>query len=365
MRYYDDLHPDSWLYRPLPNIDEAIIDANVIVNAVLISDGLASFVLLELLRRRVKLLTSETAIHEAKSAIGATPDINPELIALVDQFAVSAGLSIEELKFNGLRIKKHDRHLSNLIDGKFNRIIISEDMPLLMDLNECNVHGRSLRECAYSLIGNGEPDQKLNIFGTGVGNNGYIFLKAMSSINEFENGRPYYLFYAENLCSLFYNHETGINIEIGGKIVLQMPIHIEIHSQISINVNYSIHKNMRLDVRVYDFREQKQYIASCDVKHVEKPPYGVITVMNSKEKNRGWLGTLQCFTFGPHRLNRQIWKACSRIIGLAPPVLTADMIHSATALTEILPGHIKQPTFQQVVAHMHENIPEFYPGRVN
>lgn len=86
-------------------------------------------------------------------------------------------------------------------------------------------------------------------------------------------------------------------------------------------------------------------------------------VLNSRSENEGWKGSIQSLTFGPYQLSSKVWRAAHSIVGVSPPVLTADLTLAAASLTEIKGDHVRRPRREHVLQLVNMSIPGFYPGR--
>jgi hypothetical protein len=246
-----------------------------------------------------------------------------------------------------------------------NAFVLTEDMPLLYDLNRAQFHGRSLREALLACVLPDQPYQDLPIFGLGSGADGHIFMKFMPHEDVCEKAnRPWFLFDAPGFASISYNGGTAsfdVVWEAGG--TLSLPVKLLPDTQYALCFNYSVGKRTDATIKVRALASDTEHSVSRVLSVLKQRPNGSIILMNSREKDVGWKGTLQNMTFGPSVLSKKVWRACHALIGVAPPTLTADLTLLASIMTEIKFGRIRRLSRQEVVELANTCIPGFYPGR--
>jgi len=365
MRYFGDCSPNLWAYRPIDSIPQkAIIDTNVLLDAILISDGIGTAALSGLSQRKIALYTTRKSISEARKTLCATRDYPTNITKLLDIFVQQSGIAVHDDDRRMLGIKDHDSHLAAAAVD-LSAFVVTEDMPLLYDLDRSRIHGRSLRETVLACVAPNQPHQNLMIFGCGSGADGHVFMKFMPHEDLCKKAdRSWFLLDSPGFMSISYNgnmRSFEINWEAGGQLIL--PIELSSEEQYALYFNYSVGKRTNAQVRVRSVGSQIEHLASGVLAPLQQRPNGKITLMNSREKNVGWKGTLQNVTFGPYILNKKVWRASHALVGVAPPTLTADLTQIASLLTEIKGDHVRRPLWQQVVQMLNVCIPGFYPGR--
>lgn len=365
MRYFGDYSPSNWFYRPIDNLPpRVVIDANVLLDAALIVDGAGIAVLEALVRRKVVLHTTAKAIAEARKTLLRIRRDLPDITPLVDLAVRQLGVLVHDTDRGIHGVKPHDSHLAAAAVD-IDAFILTEDMPLLYDLDRARLHGRSLRETLLTCILPDQPHQDVTIFGFGSGADGHVFIKFMPHEDVCnEADRYWFLFDAPGVMSIYYNGETGsfeVAWEAGGTLTL--PVKLFPNTQYALCFNYSVGKCTNAQMRVRSVGSESEHFISGVLAALERQPSGEIIVMNSRDENVGWKGTLQNVTFGPYTLNKKVWRACHALVGVAPPTLTADLTQSAAILTEIKGNRVRRPLRQHVLQLTNMRIPGVYPGR--
>ncbi|PDT14250.1 hypothetical protein CO670_24050 [Rhizobium sp. J15] len=365
MRYFGDCSPNNWLFRPLDSVPgRLVLDANVLLDLLLIVDGLGFFVVRGLRRRGFTLLTTTIAIEEVKRTLkrgrASLCDLSPLVDLLLSNGEIQAKLPTTVVH----GVSDHDNHLA-AVACEYHAGIVSEDLPLLYDLDRAQIHARSLREVALSLTSADRPNQELTIFGQGTGADGHVFLKVIPDADVATNAlRSWYLFDQEKFGSIRYDGTRKSFIfaaSAGGELAL--PIELIPENQYAILLNYSVGQRTSLTMKVRRFGHDAELVATAQVAPLKGRPTRAIIVMNSQAKNVGWNGSLQALTFGPYQPNKQVWRASHSLVGVAPPTLTADLAFTAAILTEIKGDQVRRPLRQHVLELANMSIPGFYPGR--
>ncbi len=365
MRYYGDCSPSNWLFRPLDNVpNRVVLDANVLLDFLLIVDGLGCFVLDGLYQRGFTLFTTTVAIEEVKRALSRERGSLSDLSPLVEKLLTSGEIKVISPATVVPEISKHDNHLA-AVALEQGACIVSEDLPFLRDLNHAKIHARSLREVALWLILPHQPSQDLTVFGQGAGADGHVFLKAMPDFDVANNSlRSFYLFDAEYFGSLRYDgirKSFVFSSIVGGELLLKLKLVPE--NQYAILVNYSVGRRTSITMKVRCFGGNEEFIANGEFPPFTGRPTGEIIVVNSRAKDAGWSGSLQALTFGPYQLNAEVWRASHSLVGVAPPTLTADLTFTAAILTEVKGDRVRRPLRKHVLELVNMSIPGFYPGR--
>jgi len=365
MRYFGDCQPENWLFRPLEGMSAvAVLDANVLLDALLIADGIGAFVLAELHRRGFALHTSGIALDEMRRTLDRARSNLPSIAPLVDVMVRNGSFNVHSSTALVPGIKIHDNHIAAaaLDLGAF---VISEDLPLLYDLDRAKIHGRSLREVALDLVCPQIPRQDLVVFGLGAGADGHVFLKFFADDEIVTNRfRSWFLFDAPDFGSLCYDSNIRsfiFSTEIGDSV--SVPIELVSNRQYCLVINYSAGADTRLTIKVRGFGEEIECVTNGRISALEKRPTGSITVLNSRHKNAVWKGALQSVTFGPYQLSSKVWRAAYSLVGVSPPTLTADLTLCAAILTEIVGDRARRPHRDHVLQIANMSIPGFYPGR--
>ncbi|TIL70345.1 MAG: PIN domain-containing protein [Mesorhizobium sp.] len=365
MRYFGDCSPDNWLFRPLDGLPgRAVLDANVLLDFLLIVDGIGSLVVSGLLKRGFTLFTTTVAIEEIKKTLGRGRENLCDLSPLADVLLKNTDIQVKPPMMAVPGVSKHDNHLA-AVAQQYDAFVVSEDLPLLYDLNRERFHARSLREIALFLILPDHPRQELTVFGQGAGADGHIFLKVMPTKDVSSNIiRSWYLFDAEAFGSLRYDGSRKslvFSASVGGELAI--PVELIPETQYAILLNYSVGRSTQLSLKIRRFGDEAEISATTQVPPFAGRPVRAITVMNSRATDAGWSGSLQALTFGPYKLHRKVWRASHSLIGVAPPTLTSDLTFTAAILTEIKGDMIRRPLLQHVLELANMSIPGFYPGR--
>jgi len=365
-RYFGDCSPSNWFFRPLEGLPKhAVVDANVLLDACLIVDGLGSAVLVELARTGTTLHTSERATEEVRSALRRGLDGHKDLTPLVDMMVKSAPISVHASEAHVPGIAAHDRHVA-AVAAKVGGFVVSEDLPLLLELDAAEIHARSLRELMLAIVcKEGQPRQELSVFGQGAGADGHIFAKFFAHPDMVaDRSRPWFLFDAPAFGSLHYdgpNRSFVFSTEAGDIVAMHHDLRSDV--QYSFVLNYSVGNDTRITMKLRSFGSDGERCAHGCIPALQARPTGSITILNSRNKNVGWKGDLQSFTFGPYQLGKKTWRAASRLVGVSPPTLTCDLTFLAATLTEIKGDQVRRPQWMHVLELNHVTIPGFYPGR--
>ena len=365
-RYFGDIDPDNWWYRSIHHLaPDAVVDANVLVDAALIVDGLGWFVLRQLIARRVVLHTTLKSIEEAKEVIRKHRPTLPDATMLIEYLVDQAGFTVHANVEQVPGINKHDSHLA-AVARNTGGFVLTEDTPLLLELDRARLHGRSLREVAMALIAPEPPDIKLGVFGMGAGADGHILIKFTAHPDLATNvSRHWYLFDVQDLAMLRYNGVTkAFEILFDTGHVVSLATQLEPEVQYAFLLNYSIGRKTQVDVRLHIVGRPNELRETATISALPKRPNGAATWLNNREKKQGWAGSLEGVTFGPYRLNRKVWRACHSLVGVLPPTHTSGMTLAAAILTAIEGDKVRRPPLAYVLALANATVPVLYPGRL-
>jgi predicted nucleic acid-binding protein len=93
MRYFGDCSPATWTYRSIDNLPpRVVIDANVLLDSVLIVDGAGIAVLHSLFHRKVALHTTAKAVAEARKTLLRVRGELPDITSLIDLAVLQSGV---------------------------------------------------------------------------------------------------------------------------------------------------------------------------------------------------------------------------------------------------------------------------------
>ncbi len=327
------------------------------------ADSLGKFVLSEVINRGCSLHTSKQALEEVRARL--TKLTRKNLSPLVDAFVEQSGVLIHSGAGEFRGIRAHDGHLAAAA-GEADAFVLSEDLPFLFDADRAKIHARSLREAAIALITPlHEPAQELTVFGLGAGADGHIFIKFMPDLGSLGGANPkMFLFDAPEFGSLHYNKTNDYLIFSpvqGREIVMRAELaHDRQHTMV---INYSVGSDMRLTMKLRRHGDDSEISVTGMAPPPIGRPAGSIVILNSRDRNADWSGTIQAFTFGPYQLSKKAWKASYSLIGVAPPTLTADLAFTAATLTQVDGDRVGIPLRRNVLELANMSIPGFYPGR--
>ncbi|UVC08981.1 hypothetical protein IHQ71_28375 [Rhizobium sp. TH2] len=365
VRYFGDITPDCFTYRPLPPEQRNIVlDANVILDTCLIIEGAGMNAITHLRPLGYRFLTTETAIDEARARLIDFRQNLSSLEPLIDWFAEQA-VEVHSTTAKVAGISTHDNHLAALA-AKEDAIVLSEDLPLQHDLDAQQLHGRTLREVLYGCV-KPHPGNLTLVFGIGLGADGHIFFKADASEKMLAGRRRSYMFEWRSFGLLCYDSgKKAFEFENpDGVKLLHLPFDLLPDKPIAVVLEYSTGKTTRYSLKVA--YEGQDVVAQCEKHHtalVESPPIGGGTWLNNSRKlQEGWIGFLQVATYGPYTLGRKPWRACRRLVGVSPPTLTADLAFSASMLCEIQGKLVRRPKWEHVIKLVNFGIRGFYPGK--
>lgn len=364
-RYFGDEWSSILTHRPLPNgVKNVVLDANVLLDAALITDGAGINALKVLLSRGCKLFTSDKAVHEAYSRLveyrKALPPITPLLTAML------RGIDVVTTEGQHSGISSHDAHLA-IATTAVQGVVLSEDLPFIYDANFAKIHARTIREILISLENEPDAVHEAAFYSTILGADGHIFAIASALEGIFDTSRHFNLFEASRFCRVLYDSGSSSFkvVTFDERAIINLPFDLEPMRTFAIALEYSIGKNTQVFLRICDVVSGREVRGEARLPLLVQPPIPQVTWLNrfEHERGEGWLGHLQVGTFGPYRLARKTWRACKSIIGVAPSTLTADQSFIAALLCEVQDDRCRRPTWAQIHAMMRISIPGFYPGR--
>lgn len=369
LRYFDDVASTAnWWFRPISQLPKRVVfDANVLLDLVLMTDSVSRLSLDVLRSQGYRFYTSEHAVDEAKSALRRFKphsDISPLIDHLctgveVRRMAGTAGVP---------QVKDHDRHIASVaadVDG----FLLSEDIPLIGQMNSARLHARTLREVAIALAHPNPPRQDLWAFGSGLGADGYFFIKCVADLSlTTSNNRSWYIFDIGQFGTLGYNSRKRsfefISETDGSTVAVRfepMP-----GRQIALLLEYDVgKKDTAIRLKVMHLNDGDEARANGTIARLKRAPAQDFTLMNRRQHDLGWGGQVQNISYGPHKLNPSVWKVCSSLVGVAPPTLTADLSFLAALLVEydVERGRVRRPTLNQVRTFASVSVAFMHPGR--
>lgn len=360
MRYFGDIHPAVHSYRPLPpGLKRCVLDANVLLDAALIVDGAGALAISALGRRGIAFTTSERARAEALERVREYRNGLTSIEAIVERFIEANVCVSNEGNAND---NLHDDHVICLAH-EGDTCAITEDLPLIHRLNSLDMHGRTLREVLYDCV-RPQPGFLTTIFGTGLGADGHIFVKADAHPDMCRDAREWNLFESQGFVRVAYDSARGAFVLFRGtRRTIEIPFVIESDRPFALCVSYSTGRKTSITLRVGWVGSQSDSIATVEIAALGAAPHPMIRWLNRFEKPEGWKGHLQVGTFAPNRLSKESWRASRELVGVAPSTLTADLSFAASLLCEVRGESCRRPRWEHVVELVRVGNPGFYPGR--
>lgn len=366
MRYFGDTTPSNWLIRPIASLPQRVVlDANVLLDLVLISDGIARLTIDQLRSLEARLFTSKQAVEEAKTTLHRyMPHV--DLSGLIDGACKRCDIEITSSARPLHAIKAHDLHIASVaaeIDG----ILVTDDLALIGEMNEAQLHARTLREIAVALCLPHEPRQDLLVFGTGLGADGYLFIKCEPDLLlTASNHRSFFIFDVAHFGTLAFNSRNRtfeFTAESNGQIVAAK-LHPMPGQQLAILLEYSVGRtDTVIWLRVRNLRDGSQVQAEARIPALQRAPSQDFIFLNRRQRDLGWSGTISNASYGPNKLTPRTWQVCSSLVGVAPSVLTADLAQFAALLVQMESGRVACPSLESVRKFAALSIPHFRPGR--
>lgn len=368
MRYYGDVAATNWLYRPVAHLPKrAILDANVLLDLSLMVDSISVQVVRGLKANGYLLYSSTVAIEEAKEMLRQKVP-HKDIACVIDMMCDAVAIQKAEGRSAVDKIKSHDQHVASAV-ADLDGFLITEDIPLIGQMNEAQLHARTLREIALHLIGEQPPRQDLMVFGSGLGADGYLFCKGIADLGLTAGGnRKFYLFDTEGLGTLAYDNGKRafeFTSEVDGKVVL-LNFALMPGRQFALLLEYNVGKrDTAIWLRARHYNRDDEVMVERRVAALQRAPAQSMIGMNRRQKDLGWLGTIQNLSFGPHKLASESWKICSSIVGVAPSTLTADLSFLSALLVDVEPEGrgVRRPTLEQVRTFANVSVAFFHSGR--
>jgi hypothetical protein len=368
LRFYGDVSATNWLFRPLAHLPKRVVlDANVLLDLALMVDSVSSISLRILQSQGYHFFTSECCVDEAESALRKfikSADISP----LIKDVCKAVGITTVASTTEVAEVKKHDAHIA-AVTAEVGGFLASEDIALIGQMNSARLHARTLRELAIGLAVPDRPRQDLMAFGSGLGANGYFFIKCMAHLAlTANNNRSFYICDIGQFGTLAYNgriRSFEFTSERDGT-TLAVKFEPMPGRQVALLLEYDVGKRdtiISLKVKHFDGGDEAR--AERRIAPLKRAPAQEFTVMNRRQHDLGWLGDLQNISWGPHKLNPSTWKVCSSLVGVAPSTLTADLAFLAALLVhyDAKAQMVRRPTLTQVRTFANVSVAFLYPGR--
>jgi hypothetical protein len=331
------------------------------LDAALIADGAGVLALSELRKHGYQFFTSEKARDEALQRLADfRGDLSP-IDDLLTEF-IKQLVNVRSGSAEASGIAAHDMHLAS-VAGDLNACVLSEDLALIHDLNSIGMHGRTLREVLYA-GDKPEPILPAPFSGTGFGADGHIFLKGEAHPDVLKSERQWNLFEVRNLGRLAYDGQTASFCLFGSNdaVIAKVPYDLRADVVFAALLDYSTGPKTHYNLKICTEGTDTVALGEGETEPLAAPPPPEVRWLNRYDKPEGWKGFIQVGTFGPYRLGRKTWRACRRLVGVAPSSMTADLSFAAALLCELDGARVRRPRLQEVVQLAHLSIGGFYPG---
>jgi hypothetical protein len=355
-RYFGDVTPNNWTYRPSTSLSaRALLDANTILDATFIRDGLGMKVIAWLRGRGIALYTAPKCLIEANKRILelGRSDLVRFPAALCGQMGV---LQVtDSAPSDVVGVARHDVHVANAA-SVVNAFVISDDAELLHQLDNAKISARSTRELAFEMYLPAQPPQEFMVFETGVSrDSGHVFFKGIPDDDMLKREqREYTLFENRRFGRMFFDAAQSAFVFACGWAdrELRLPATLQSDKQVSVLLSYRARlTKTNVTMKAHIFGEASD--VHCTNEVTGKPPPNVraehFRVMNSYALGNGWKGTMQHFTGGPNAMRGEVWRACRMLVGVCPPILTMDLTRHAVLLSQQRQGMASIPTLEQVM----------------
>ncbi|MBY5400777.1 PIN domain-containing protein [Rhizobium leguminosarum] len=364
-RYFGDRWPECWTHRPIPeDIKNVVLDANVLLDAALISEGAGWIALSLLASRGISFYTTERAKDEAFERL-ADFRRNLSPIDLILTNFLDANVKVLASGKDFASISQHDAHLAALAD-ELAAVVLTEDLAFVYDANIAKIHARTVREILLSDLSFAQSsDAKfLFFFGTSFGADGHIFVKAIADEKVFAENREWNLFAIRGLGRLAFDSGTASFCFFDDQDLLLTKVDFDLRAGESFAavLEYATGHRTVYTLKVSHGDDESTSVASVERTALKRPPASEVRWLNRYDKPEGWLGSIQVGTFGPFRLNRKTWRACRSLVGVAPSTLTADLSFSAAILCEVRGDMMRRPSWDNVRELTYFGSGGFYPG---
>ena len=345
-----------------------LLDANVLLDLCFIRDGLGIGAISYLRRHDYQLYTTTKCITEARTRIVRLR--HPQFVGFVDRACAPLGIQPIDAKqgpiaFDG--VNRLDRHVPAAA-AHVDAFILTDDAPLLLELDTARVNARTTRELCYESYVPRRPPQHVCISGFNLAEaSGHAFFKGIPDDDMLSDvAREWTLWENRRLGRLYYQspvrHLTFQPAFTAG--LARLPIVLEHNTQISVLLNYRIKKGQatNITIKVNVGGARNDFEATYQINKVPRDTlYGSpFRIMNSYQLGNGWKGALQYFTFGPSTIKPDNWKVYKSIIGVSPSTLTMDMMKFALMLTDQRGDYASVPTLDAVMKLAHFTVPDFY-----
>ncbi|RUV70610.1 MAG: hypothetical protein EOR30_08445 [Mesorhizobium sp.] len=349
-------------YRPIPQVETAVLDANVLLDAALIVDGVGANAVAALNARGVKLVTSARAWEELHETLSKFRNGLAPIDAIVDK-VLAGKVEIRTAEGSLSKISDHDRHVA-LLAAECKGCLLTEDLELINDMNAASLHARTLRETLYeyhSLPSGIIPAAH----GTAFGADGHIFAKADAHLDILGESREWNLFANEDLGRVAYDSRLRSFCFFGAddSPLLNVPFELQPDVTFAIALDYATgSSSTTFSLKVCYQGSDDVCTVSTRAAALKRAPRSDVRWLNRFEKPEGWKGHFQVGTFGPYRLSRSSWRSSRRLVGVAPSTLTADLSFCAALLCDVKSDAVRRPTWSQAATLSHISAPGFYPG---
>jgi len=361
-RYFGDVSPDEDIIRPIEILPKKIVlDTNILLFAIFFKNSPA-IIFSDLKSKGYDFYISSETLNECEITLQKYSDDIGMHMSIVNKFILFNNISV--IYSNNLidGVNKSDRHLaSSAIEvGGF---VVSDDTPLLLQLDKCKIHARSLREVIAS--SDDEIQYPLYFRGTGLGADGHIIIKATfcpSFLVSWHNN--FTLFSLDGLGELSYNGKfRRFEFDQFGsskKIYLDFEI---IRGEIfTVLVNYSVGTNTTITLKARHLSGDS-FSTTCVVSQISGVPDSSLLDYFSGKDNKQWPGYYLMISHGPYCLSRESWNSCSKLVGVGPPTLTSGLLLGAVVFSRLDNEMIRRIPWDGALILARLSASGLYPGK--
>ncbi|MBT2186702.1 PIN domain-containing protein [Sphingobium nicotianae] len=240
-RYFGDQSPEIVTHRPntgLPN--RVILDANIILYFFLFLDG-PIHVLGRLISEGYTLYITKTVLEECRKTLEKSRDNYEEIFDVLKKSIEGSQIMMLDSGNDFPGVNPCDRHLARAaidIDG----YVLTDDTPLLLELDRSHVHGRSLREQLWE-FSDEKTQQWLLSLGTCFAADGHILIKATFNPSYLTSWRAKFtLWFHPSLGTLIYDGSISAFVYIpwDGSAPIRLPFVLERGIPFAALLNYSV-----------------------------------------------------------------------------------------------------------------------------